>query len=960
MAKLLTRRDTVVVLVKSLTADRDSSFLSFLDSGLMVPGSCMVVFTKAKPKSSTNWLDYIDEATDSELRNRLVSKFKAPNSLPCVKMLQPDYYNSLRDLNTVFLPSILQPLSRLYSRAKPLSSLVQPSPTIQKFAHEALKNLRVLIEDELSSQLEVAFLSYQFQPYNISAIKTLLCGSFETPEPIVTSLKMLGMIKDTVSHSGEDSLTKYCRYWALFHTTHLCHQESLTCGNFIRPNLTEKLSQITSNPPSLSVDIPLSMPLHAKLAQWTETRETFHLEYVSYKGQLQVLLGNARRTGDPYGVSIGECKRLVLYRLEKCGYMEEAWCLVARALQQVMDKPRHSPERAIGDAEAIEMDILSSNGMKEKDWDFEFLGKLMNEDALRELLKLGLENRGSIGNVIMMLGGVGMTGAAAAFEGMTGIVAGSARTGIALEIGSTAMVAGTLVTVVAVAAIANYVYVRNQRGKQLAEGGVIGLDFSEFGLEKDVWKAVLNHLDVSSPEQVATATARIESLFKVYEEKFSWDLIEKRRLIDVRFLEMRDIKEDSNDKESIVKSWVNVVASNQKLMHTIVSKLKGRAKNVSGCSFMEHSLVDEYRFFPVTASCCRYLSPSGAKRCIHCNNYFHDSQSNKQCLIDARAVLCKDRMENPEQLSAAAASKVEVFFYDDKSFPVVDWRRLPNSYKRESIRLSAAAYAPKDMSTVVDVNDKENNIRYMITVIDGVAYVVFRGTEPSSSQNWLQNVTFSLTDFEDCTFHSGYFRLCQQILDTVWRRVLDLECSQVIFTGHSLGGGLAHTLHLLCLLTKFETTTLPILSIGFGSPPPFGKKTIKFFDAHNLHGRFITFANQGDPVPMAFKAVEYIEQQLQQSTTTAATSFLSQEFRTALNVAMFVPKVMSSAYGYPGTFIFFDGSVRNMMGNGEQAILWNHEAVSKWLSLTRVEDCAVEKHHVTRYQRFIDFQYPLA
>ncbi|KAJ3022567.1 UNVERIFIED_CONTAM: hypothetical protein HDU68_009039 [Siphonaria sp. JEL0065] len=956
MTRMLTTREVNVVLVKSLAQDRDSSFLSFLNSGLMISGSCMVVLTKAKPKASTNWLDYVDSSTDPDLKNRLKTKFSSPIPLPCVKMLQPEYYNSMRDLNIQFLPTLLQALGRLTVRAKPLTTLIPPSPTIQKFAHDTLKTLRTIIESELSTQLEHAFLTYQFQPYNISAIHTLLCSTFETPEPILSSLKMLGMIQETnpsLPPSHQDPLTKYSRYWTLFHTSHLSHQESLTLGNFIHPTLLEKLVQITSNPPTLRVDIPVSMPLHAKLSQWTETRETFHLEYVSYKGQLQVLLGNARRTGDRYGVAVQECRRLVMYRLEKCGFMEEAWCLVARALQEVMNKPRGGTSGGEG-GDAMEMDVLTSTGTKEKDWDFEFLGKLMNEDALRELLKLGLESRGSIGNVIMLLGGVGATGAAAAFEGLTGVVAGiggGARAGIALEIGSATMVAGTLVTVLAVAAIANYVYVRNQRGKQLAEGGVIGLDFSEFGLEKDVWKAVLTNLDVAStPEQVATAIARIESLFKVYEEKFSWDLIEKRRLIDVRFLEMKDVKEDSNDQDSIIKSWINVVAQNQKLMHTIVSKLKGRAKNVSGCSFMEHSLVEEYRFFPVTASCCRYLSPSGAKRCIHCNNYFHDSQTNKQCLIDARAVLCKDRMANPEQHTP---SPVDVFFYDDKQFPVVEWGRLPNSYKRESVRLSAAAYTAKDMKVVVDNHDKENNIRYFITVVDGVAYVVFRGTEPSSSQNWLQNVTFSLTEYEDCTFHSGYFRICQQILDSVWQRVLDLECSQVVFTGHSLGGALAHTLHLLCLLTRFETTTIPILSLGFGSPPPFGKKTIKFFDAHKLHGRFITFVNQGDPVPMAFKAVEYFEQQIHSTTT------LSQDFRTALNIVTFIPKVMSAAYGYVGTFVFFDGSVRNMIGSGEQAILWNHEAVSKWLSLTKIDECAVERHHITRYQKFVDVQYPL-
>ncbi|KAJ3081645.1 hypothetical protein HDU99_005115, partial [Rhizoclosmatium hyalinum] len=690
---------------------------------------------------------------------------------------------------------------------------------------------------------------------------------------------MLGMLTDPIPPTSPtsspyqqqpDPLFQYAHYWSLFVTTGLTPTDPpLTLGNFVHPPILEKLTQVTTTTPqtpSASLHLAPEMPLHAKLLLWTETRETFHLEYVSYKGQLEVLLSQSRAgRGDPYGVHIAEARRLVEFRLDRCRWMEEAWCLVARALQQVMDKPR---VRGDDDAEsdAVEMDVLNAGGRKEKDWDFEFLGKLMNEDALRELLKLGLESRGRLGDLVMVLGGVGATGAAAVMEGVTGVVtggvmkggasagAGAIGEGVAVGSGMTGMgvaAAGAAVlTVVAVAAVAGYVYVQSQRQKQLNEGGVIGLDFSEYGLEKEVWLMVMKVLnEVERGDPAVVAASKIDNLFKVYEEKFSWDLVEKRRVIDVRFLEMKDVKVDAEDTQSVVKSWVNVVAANQKLMHTIVSKLKGRARNVSGCSFMEHSLVEEYRFFPVTASCCGYFSTSGAKRCVNCNHYFHDSPGNKPCLIAARAILCKDLMQNPEQ--SQERNSVKVYFYDDKSFPVVDWNRLPNPYKHEAVKLSAAIYSARDREALGVVTEfiKEDNI--------------------------------------------------------------------------ILGGALAHTMHLLCLLTKFESTSLPIISIGFGSPPPFGKKTIAFFEEHKLQGRFITFCNQGDPVPMAFKAVEYFEQQL--STTTA----ISPDFKTALNIATFIPKVMSQAYAYLGTFVFFDASVRNLMASGEQAVLWNHEAVNK-------------------------------
>ncbi|KAJ3071072.1 hypothetical protein HDU98_005856 [Podochytrium sp. JEL0797] len=957
LKRILERQNTKVVLVKSLNADRDMSFLHMLDSGLMTPSSCMLVLTKAKPKASTQWHDYLDASVDPALKLRLQKKFASPHSLPCVKMLQPEFYQNLqRDLSSTFLPSFHSALSKLTPCA-PLS-MIDASPTIQKFAHDSIKLLRSLIEIELSVRLELSFLTYQFQPYNISIIKTLLCSTFATPEPIVRAFRMLGMLEDSDDDSDnqQDLLTKYVNYWALFHDAKLVQEESLTCGNFIHPTITSKLSLTTSTPLSLRIEIPPDMPLHAKLLLWTETRETFHLEYVSYKGQLQVLLAKASRAGDRHGVAVSEAKRLIAYRLERCGCMEEAWCHVARALQQVMNKPREESDASRRNGDEMEMDMLSQGGTpfpKEKDWDFEFLGKLMDEHALRELLKLGLENRGSIGNMIMLLGGVGATGAAAAIEGVTGMIAGGAsRAGVAIELGSSAvMVAGTLATVLAVAAVANFVYVRGQQQKQLNEGGVIGLDFSEYGLEKVVWKTALEYLEgCAEPEEVSAAIIKIDSLFRVYEEKFSWDLVQKRRLIDVRFSEMKDTPQDSNDTKSIVKSWVNVVSTNQKLMHSIISKLKGRAKSVSGCSFLEHSLVEEFRFFPVTAACCRYLSPSGAKRCTHCNSYFHDSPSNKQCLVESRAVLCKDRMGNPDQNKSTS---VQVFFYDDKSFPVVEWSRLPSTQKRTAIHLSSAIYSSpsQKLHNMTTTLHKPHNILYSITLLNSIAYVVFRGTEPTSTQNWLTNATFALTEYSSCTFHSGYFRICQDLLDPIWQRILDLSCTQVVFTGHSLGGSLAHTLHLLCLLTKFETTTLPLISIGFGSPPPFGKKTLDFFQENGIHGRFITFANQGDPVPMAMKAVEFFERKV------LTSSPVSPDVKTALQVAAFVPKIMSAAYAYCGTYVFFEGGGK--LGGGEQAVLGTHEAVERWMGLTRLEDCAVERHGVGFYERFVEDWYPV-
>ncbi|KAJ3114489.1 hypothetical protein HK100_001647 [Physocladia obscura] len=997
MPRILTRRNAKVVLVKSAVLDRDAHFAHFLAAGLMVPRSCLVVLTKATPRTVLDWTQYIDDS--DPLKQTLVAKFKSAG-LKCVRINQPEYHQ--HESPRAFASAAITTISDALAHITPTvpAATIPASPTVLKFAHDSAQKLKIRIAHVLSTQLQVSLQTYQFQPYNAAILRTLLCSVFATPEPIVNALKMLGLV-GTNDNDGDgtdgglEDVAKLVDFWNIFHEAGLLSGESLTAGNFIHPPQMAKISQ-ASQTLDMKIDISPDMPLHAKLLKWTAVRESFHLEYISYKAQLQILLRRART--ESYGVSLAECKRLIMYRLERCGYMEEAWCSVARDLQQVMDRPKFmagDQKNDDGSAAIMAGDMKdgafgAGGAMSAKDWDFEFLAKLMNEDALRELLKLGLESRGSIGNVIVLIGGAGVSGAAAMVETVAGII--SSHTGVAIEIGASGtatMVAGALFAALTVGAVASYIYIRQQRQKQLNEGGVLGLDFSEYGLEKEVWKSGMDLVEsITQNDQgfFYTVLFKLESLFKIYEEKFSWDLIQKRRLIDLRFAEMQNIPQDANDTQNVIRSWINVVSANQKLMHTIVSKLKGRSKNVSGCSYYEHSLVEEFRFFPITASCCRYLSGGNAKRCIHCDNYFHDSQANKQCLIEARSILCKDRLSNPT--AATKPSSVQVYFFDEKTFPPLDWNTLPNAHKRTAARLSSAIYSQTELRTQFRIPPSAvttvpaDNIAYLVTAVDGVAFVVFRGTEPASSQNWLTNATFALADYEDCALHAGYLRICQQQINAVWQAVLDLGCNTVVFAGHSLGGALAHAMHLLCLLQKFETTALPVLSIGFGAPPPFGKKTQAFFAAHRLEGRFVTLANQCDPVPMVFRMADFLQTAIEEAATpggtggagggtsaggggaggavaAATTALISQEFKTALNFAAFLPRVMAAQYGYAGTYVFFDGnnSSHDVLGRGEQAVLWTHDSVTKWMGLTKMEQCSVRCHIMSLYLKFVEQQY---
>ncbi|KAJ3199438.1 hypothetical protein HDU82_000418, partial [Entophlyctis luteolus] len=827
MAKVLTARPAKIILVKSVLDVKDSSFATFLNSGLVSAPSCLVVFTKANNKTSTNWADYVDE-TDP-LKSSLIKKLNPPGgpSLKCTKIMQPEFYESLKDSVKAFVlaTNSAVDVSTLIPTRPPIA-MVPPSATIQKFANDSIKRLKSKISQEVCRRLEATLPSYKFQPYNVSSLRTLLCESFETPKPILSALKMLGLLGGTGDDAVDEStlaaaksidiLDKYVDFWKIFHDSNLLQEEYVSAANFIKPAQMALLTN-ASQTPEEKIGITADTPLHTKLLKWTIARECFHLEYISYKAQLQILM---RRAFNPefFALSINESKRLITYRLTRCLAMEEAWCLVAKDIEEIMNRPTASTLSS--------SDVQSSR----RDWDFEFIGKLMDLDALRETLRIGLQSRGSIRDIIKNLSIVAPVATVLPSVGQsTGIISVGQSTGMMVAAGS-ALVAGALV----LAIIANYVYIQKKNLKPLGEGGILGLDFSEFGLEKEIWNAAMELVEVSRSAEAPAASANLDGIFKVYEEKFSWDLIQRRKYTDTRFSEIQDAREDSEDTENTIKSWISVVATNQKLMHTIISKLQGRAKNVAGCSYYEHSLKDEFR-----------LSP------------------------------------------------------EDKHITV----NLSEAIYSAALR--ADFNIPK--STVVEL--PEDDVRFFVTGIGETAFVVFRGTKAESSRNWLANISIGLAklqDEENASFQSGYLRICQKVIVTIWESVLQLKAKRVVITGHSLGGALAHTLHLLLLIEKFETAMLPIISVGFGSPPPFGRRTQKFFDDNpELVRRFVTFANYRDPIPLALKAVEQLDKITAGGAAMVDTTFgeilpISNDIKTALNIAFFVPRKIAAQYQYVG------------------------------------------------------------
>ncbi|KAI8830508.1 hypothetical protein BJ741DRAFT_668550 [Chytriomyces cf. hyalinus JEL632] len=98
---------------------------------------------------------------------------------------------------------------------------------------------------------------------------------------------------------------------------------------------------------------------------------------------------------------------------------------------------------------------------------------------------------------------------------------------------------------------------------------------------------------------------------------------------------------------------------------------------------------------------------------------------------------------------------------------------------------------------------------------------------------------------DECSFHSGYLDISQEAI--VIRADVS-KCETVIFSGHSLGGAMAHTLHALYLLTQSESETQSTYSIGFGAPVTFGLETEQFLKKHRMGRRFTTIVNKGDHI----------------------------------------------------------------------------------------------------------------
>ena len=136
--------------------------------------------------------------------------------------------------------------------------------------------------------------------------------------------------------------------------------------------------------------------------------------------------------------------------------------------------------------------------------------------------------------------------------------------------------------------------------------------------------------------------------------------------------------------------------------------------------------------------------------------------------------------------------------------------------------------------------------------IDDEVWLIFRGTEPLSIKNWIDDIDTFYIDYprcQGCKVHEGFYKTYQQIRAQVKTAAQDLYSkypqSKKVVTGHSLGGALA----VEAIMDIVENFGAVHEFYTFGAPRGGNQAFVDFINGKistNFNSR-ITHAR--DPVP---------------------------------------------------------------------------------------------------------------
>ncbi|CAF3987890.1 unnamed protein product, partial [Rotaria sp. Silwood1] len=136
-------------------------------------------------------------------------------------------------------------------------------------------------------------------------------------------------------------------------------------------------------------------------------------------------------------------------------------------------------------------------------------------------------------------------------------------------------------------------------------------------------------------------------------------------------------------------------------------------------------------------------------------------------------------------------------------------------------------------------------------------WVAFRGT--TNMNDVLTDLTINPTLTSSGMVHRGFSKRASELpYDTLMNEFNNTErCSKrLIFTGHSLGGSVAHLCTIFNLANKSYKENPKIYSIAFGSPFIGDRTVAEDIIRKNFNNHFLTVINQSDIVPNLLNLVE--------------------------------------------------------------------------------------------------------
>ncbi|KAJ3256652.1 hypothetical protein HDU77_003034 [Chytriomyces hyalinus] len=921
MRKILTNRDTKVFLVKSIATVRDADFHDLLQSPLVNLTSCAIIFNRTSSLDNLDWKDVVDLD-----KQDVIAKGFGEKSLMTLSLADCEKYKDPKHLVKDFTDKFNEVKDKLTSAQSNIPEDVPDS--VKTFQNYCIDLLTKSINVSLSSPMKERLKPQELQMYHIEPLKDLWNPKNEfTPAYIIKQqlhdgLNILETLPETICVDLE--------YWKLFNAgkTKVC------MGKLVDEDVAKILDEITSFQDSnLSID---DGPTPDMLVQWVQIREEFFLSYVPYKAKFLELVTIAfdNKTEGGRNRYLNEANELVVYRRKRCDALTRTWLqLNAKLVRTKSDW----------------VDALKSAKDSPKTMEAEAMIELLSLDAINKALQYGKEVGGDVANssyisysyraMILAGGTVAVGSVSAAGE----VVAG---TGVAVGVVAAPVVAAAALAFVGASYVTYAQWVAEGTRRALALA-CLGYDFSDFGQDGKTWKSISGLVQEMSGGRISSSDAKskMDARFRKHEDEFSWAVGGRQAAIGIIIKKFNAL---DHSKRKAIGRWYDVFARNHYLESSIIRSLIGKAKRVRGCAYKEHDLINEGGWMSgvVTVNCCNGLRV-WRSTCKNCGKKFEPTRSSKfeqtpssnDCNEKMHGIPCAHKLiKKGENESSAVveneSSAVVVHFYIKREYTPVPFT-ITDEILVECARWSSNIYDGDFHGE--PYHFKGSNTLATLYVEKRTAHVTVRGTDNSNLKNWETNFDIVQTVVDDCEMHSGYLQISTQLIE-IEKVLIERNVETVIFTGHSLGGAIAHCMHLRFLLHRYESQAMKTMSVGFGSPPLFGTGTNEFLIKNKLEDRFVTFINAKDPVPKLFEALKYFQ---------SAPIPIDRAFLPVFN--LFKKKSSDSekykdAYVFVGTNVLFNGS--------------NHVVHKKHADIVKSSDlqilgCTVDAHNMEHYQKFL-------